>query len=174
MTWKNFLIFIEKKIMADKKWASSVHPKKNKMHDLLGIPEGEDIKNHYSSGEALAKALVAKVGKAEASHMLALPANANSSEDIYDSALHAVKKMDESLEESMRKYIRAILEANLDETDLMANSKKAWEDEKADLKKKISSLSKKIEKGGEKSDIEDIDSVIKDLQSWKSKINKNI
>jgi hypothetical protein len=77
----------EEKIEETEKWAKEVPKHKGKMHDILGIPEGEKVEDHYKSGESLANALVSKVGKKEAAGMLAFAANVDKSKNIFDSAL---------------------------------------------------------------------------------------
>lgn len=72
---------------------SNVEVKKGKMHDVLGIPKDKKVSDIYTSGEELAKDLVAKVGKREATGMLAFVANINSEHDIYDIALSHIKNL---------------------------------------------------------------------------------
>ncbi len=74
-------------------------PSKNKMHQVLGIPDGDKIIDHYSSGSALAKALASKIGKAGASRMLNYAANINKdSNPIFRSAAEAIKSIKESVD----------------------------------------------------------------------------
>jgi len=69
-----------------KKWQKDVKPKKGKMHDLLNVPEGKKISSKYTSGEALAKALLRKVDRKKAAGMINYAANANPEDDIFDKA----------------------------------------------------------------------------------------
>jgi hypothetical protein len=70
------------------KTLSKVQPKEGKMHDILGIPAGEKITDHYTSGKALYDALMSKVGdKKKVKSMLAYAANINSEKDVFDKAL---------------------------------------------------------------------------------------
>jgi len=77
------------------KWVQKVKPKRGKMHDLLNIPEDKTISSKYKSGEALAKALIRALNGDEkkASSMLAFAANADSAENVLDSALSYMKKI---------------------------------------------------------------------------------
>lgn len=72
---------------------SDVNYKKGKMHDILNIPDDKKITDVYTSGKELAKDLVDKVGKKEATGMLAFAANINKEHDIFDIALSAMKNL---------------------------------------------------------------------------------
>jgi hypothetical protein len=76
-------------------WVGKVKPKRGKMHELLNIPEDKTISSKYKSGAALAKALVRALNGDEkkASSMLAFAANADSAENVLDSALSYMKKI---------------------------------------------------------------------------------
>jgi hypothetical protein len=78
------------------KFVQAAKPKKGKMHELLGIPQDEEVKDHFKSGKALAIKLLAAVDgdKKKASSMLAIPANANPSHDIFDEARTYLKNSD--------------------------------------------------------------------------------
>lgn len=88
-----------KKLNESKKLISDVaSPKKNKMHDVLGINKDTKISDVYTSGKKLAEDLVTKVGKKKATGMLAFVANINKEEDIFDRALRALDRVNESEE----------------------------------------------------------------------------
>ena len=73
---------------------SDVKVEGGKMHELLGIPEGETIKDNYTDPVKLAQDLYDKVGdKKEVAGMLAYVANINSEEDIYDKALASLDEI---------------------------------------------------------------------------------
>lgn len=76
-------------------WSDDVDVERGKMHDLLGVPQDEDVEDEYDSGQALADDLVDAVGdEQEASGMIAFAANIDDEENIYDDALDAIKNTD--------------------------------------------------------------------------------
>lgn len=85
-----------------KKTFAKVHPKKGKMHKVLGIPEDKEIKSVYTSGKKLAADLVAKVGKKKAEGMLAFAANVNKADNIFDKALRALKNVNKNVNEAAK------------------------------------------------------------------------
>ena len=80
-----------------KKSIVDVKVKRGKMHELLNIPDSKDISDKYTSGEALAKALIKATGdRAKASRMLAFAANIKGGKkDLFDKALAACKAIGE-------------------------------------------------------------------------------
>jgi len=86
---------MDAQIHESEKWAQDVKPKRGKMHDLLNIPDGKQISQVYTSGQALAKALVRALNGDEkkASSMLAFAANVDKTDNVLDSALHYMKKI---------------------------------------------------------------------------------
>jgi hypothetical protein len=88
MKYNTFKCLIERK---KEKSIIDVKPKKGRMRAILGIPDGDTISDHYTSGRVLAKALVDKVGKKEAAGMLAYVANIDSDDNLFDVALRALK-----------------------------------------------------------------------------------
>jgi hypothetical protein len=94
MDKKLFKIF-EKILTEKKKWLKDIKVKPGKMHRLLGIKENELIKDHYTSGEKLAKDLLKSLNgdKKKASGMLSFAANANKEDDIFDVALRSLKNL---------------------------------------------------------------------------------
>lgn len=68
--------------------------KKGRMHQVLGLDPKEKITDKYSSGEDLAQELVNKVGRKSASGMLAYAANLNPATNVFDKALHSLKRDD--------------------------------------------------------------------------------
>ena len=90
-------LFVEayQQILETDQWVAGVHPKKGKMHQLLGIPDDKEISDVYSSGKSLAQALIkATSDKGKAAHMLAFAANVSSRHDIFDDALSAIKDLE--------------------------------------------------------------------------------
>lgn len=90
-------LFESKKLISD-----TAKPKKNKMHSILGIDKDKKISDIYTSGKKLAEDLVKKVGKKKTSSMLAFVANINKEENIYDKALRALDKIEESIKEGLK------------------------------------------------------------------------
>ena len=90
-----FQTTLENFISEKKKWAAEVKPKKNSMHDILGIDPDQKISSHYKSGKALADALIAKVGRKKAASMINFAANVSSAEDIFDAAQKALSKKED-------------------------------------------------------------------------------
>lgn len=90
------------KVINEEKWSQDVDVEEGKMHKLLNVPEGEDIKDHYTSGEKLAKDLLNAVAQEEgeddakqsATGMIAFAANVNSEDDIYDEALQEIEDLE--------------------------------------------------------------------------------
>lgn len=89
-----FKEFNEKKLITD-----TAKPKPGKMHKALGIPDNKEIQDVYTSGKKLATDLVKAVGKKKATGMIAFVANINPEVNIYDKALKALDKIDESVSE---------------------------------------------------------------------------
>lgn len=85
---QNYTTFINEKM-----WVSDVKPKKNSMKKALGIPEDEQIKDHYTSGKKLAEDLVSKLGKKKAASMINFAANANKEDNIFDVAQKHLKNL---------------------------------------------------------------------------------
>lgn len=77
------------------KWAQDVDVEEGKMHDILGIPQDEDIEDNYDSGEQLAQDLVDAVGKDETSSMINFAANISDEQNIYDDAQDALEDIEE-------------------------------------------------------------------------------
>lgn len=76
------------------KWQQKAKVKRGAMHKALNIPDGDDIKDHYTSGKKLAKDLIDAVGLARASRMINYAANANKDKNsIFDVAQRALKNM---------------------------------------------------------------------------------
>lgn len=92
---KNVLDFESFVMNEAKKTVSKVGIRKGKMHQVLGIPSGEKIEDHYKTGLSLAKALVKalKGDQQKAAGMLAWAANIRKEGDIFDNALAALKKI---------------------------------------------------------------------------------
>lgn len=92
---KNVLNFESFVMNEAKKTVSKVGIRKGKMHQVLGIPSGEKIEDHYKTGLSLAKALVKalKGDQQKAAGMLAWAANIRKEGDIFDNALAALKKI---------------------------------------------------------------------------------
>lgn len=92
---KNVLDFESFVMNEAKKTVSKVGIRKGKMHQVLGIPSGEKIEDHYKTGLSLAKALVKalKGDQRKAAGMLAWAANIRKEGDIFDNALAALKKI---------------------------------------------------------------------------------
>ena len=87
---------VDPKILFEEKekWSKGITVKKGKMKSLLGIKPDEKVSSKYTSGEKLAKALMAKVkDEKEVTGMLAYAANLSSKEDVFDSALSYMKKI---------------------------------------------------------------------------------
>lgn len=78
----------------EKEWSKDVDAEEGKMHEILGIPEDEDIEDHYDSGMALAQDLVDAVGEDEAASMIAFAANVNPEDNIYDDALQELEEIE--------------------------------------------------------------------------------
>ena len=94
---KKFMAILEEKT---EKWTKDVKVKGGKMHKVLGIDPADKISDHYTSGKSLANALTKAVGKSKAAKMLAFAANVKGGkDDIFDKALHAMKKIDEAVED---------------------------------------------------------------------------
>jgi hypothetical protein len=81
----------------------------------------------------------------------------------------------------LRKLVRELAEAELKEFDIlvkkgkkdkMVAKKEDWKEEKKELKKNLSNLLSHIESDNYEEGSEKIDSVIKQLEDWKKKINK--
>ena len=88
-----YLLF--ESLLIEKKWAQDVKVKKGKMHNVLGLDEDESIESKYKTGESLAKALMSKLNnEKEVTGMLAFAANVNSDNNVFDAALHYMKKID--------------------------------------------------------------------------------
>lgn len=91
---------LEESIVEKEKWAKDVKVKKGKMHKLLNIPDDKEVSDVYTSGEKLAKALMAKVkNEKEVTGMLAYPANTNPKDNVFDKALRYMKKIGEDKKE---------------------------------------------------------------------------
>lgn len=73
---------------------SDVPIEKGKMHGVLGLGSDEKITDKYTSGKALAQALIAKVGKEEATGMINWAANINPSENIFDQAQKVLSEIE--------------------------------------------------------------------------------
>lgn len=71
-------------------WSQDVDIEENKMHELLDVPEDEQIKEQMSSTQ-VAQQLVDAVGQSEAASMLAIPANLGNDE-FYQEALDYVEE----------------------------------------------------------------------------------
>ncbi len=93
MAIKKFNTFLN-----EKKWAKDVHPKKGKMHDVLGIPEDKKISDVYTSGKELAEDLVKKVGKKKAASMIDFVANVSNDEPIFKTAQKELSEIKENLQ----------------------------------------------------------------------------
>jgi len=64
------------------------------MHKLLNIPDDKEVSDVYTSGEKLAKDLMAKVkDEKEVTGMLAFAANIDKTDNVFDSALSYMKKI---------------------------------------------------------------------------------
>lgn len=76
------------------KTISRVHIKPGKMHQLLGIPDNEQIQDHFNNGKHLAMALVKALGgdQRKAAGMLAWVANIQKGHNIFDEALSSLKE----------------------------------------------------------------------------------
>ena len=77
------------------KWAQDVDVKKGKMHRLLNVPSDKKIIDVYKSGKKLAQDLLNAVNgdKKKASSMLAFAANVDPTNNVLDTALHAIKTL---------------------------------------------------------------------------------
>jgi hypothetical protein len=110
-----------RKALHEQEDLSDVDAEEGKMHDLLGVPQDQDISDEYDSGEQLARDLVdATEDEKEASGMIAYAANINSEENIFDDALDAIGEIDfeESKNESVvREAIREAISEILTEDD---------------------------------------------------------
>jgi len=82
-------------IIEETQWLKDIKIKSGKMTRLLNIPNGKKIIDVYTSGEKLAKDLVKAVGgnKKKAAGMLAIPANANPENNVFDVALKSIHKV---------------------------------------------------------------------------------
>ncbi len=89
---KEFKEFNEKKQITD-----TAKPKPGKMHKVLGIADDKDIVDVYTSGKKLATDLVKAVGKKKAASMITFVANINPEVNVYDKALKALDKIEESV-----------------------------------------------------------------------------
>ena len=91
---------IKSMLTEEKKWAGKVKVKKGKMHKLLNIPDDKKVTDVYTSGEKLAKALMAKVkDEKEVTGMLAFAANVDKTDNVLDKALRYMKKIGEDKKE---------------------------------------------------------------------------
>ena len=81
-----------------------------------------------------------------------------------------------AIREMVREMIDDIIKnhGQIKETDLVANTKKDWEQTKSDLKTTVAELIKNLEADDYKEGLGLIDKAIGDLKNWKTKINKNI
>ncbi len=81
-----------------------------------------------------------------------------------------------AIREMVREMIDDIIKnhGQIKETDLVANTKKNWEQTKTDLKDTVAELIKNLEADDYKEGLDLIDKAIGDLKNWKIKINKNI
>lgn len=86
----NVLSFDIFSINEEDKWAQEAKPKEGKMHKILGIDPDKKITDVYTSGKELAKDLLSKVDKKEASGMLAFAANIDKEHNIFDVALSSL------------------------------------------------------------------------------------
>lgn len=79
----------------EKDWVSKVKREAGHMKEVLGIPEDEDIVDHYKDHRQLVRDLLKKVSYKEAVGMLAFAANVNTEHNIYDRALKYIKELKE-------------------------------------------------------------------------------
>lgn len=96
MNFKEYLA--ENSVISEKeKWAQDVDVKQGKMGQLLGLKKGEKVTDKYSSGEALANALLKANGgdRKKTASMLAFAANVDKTNNVLDAALKYMKKSDE-------------------------------------------------------------------------------
>ncbi len=77
----------------EKDWVSKVKREAGHMKEVLGIPEDEDIVDHYKDHRKLVRDLLKKVSYKEAVGMLAFAANVNPEHNIYDQALKYIKEL---------------------------------------------------------------------------------
>lgn len=83
------------KLSEQEKWSQDVDVDEGGMHDALGIPQDEDINDHYTSGEQLARDLIDAVGREEAAGMINFAANVNPDYNLYDRAQNALNRIEE-------------------------------------------------------------------------------
>lgn len=88
-------IAVQQELVREQEWSQDVDVERGKMHDLLDIPQDQDIEDEYDDGQELADDLVDATGdEQEASGMIAFAANINDEDNIYDDALDAIKNTD--------------------------------------------------------------------------------
>lgn len=104
-----------------------VDAEEGKMHDLLGVPEDQNISDEYDSGEELARDLVdATEDEQEASGMIAYAANIDPEDNVFDDALEAIGEIDfeesSNVRSAVRQAIREILTEDGDDYQEFVNS----------------------------------------------------
>jgi len=89
-------------ILTEKKWAKKAAKtvKKGKMHEVLGIKDGETISSKYKSGESLGTALSRKVGKEKAIKMLNFAGNIGGGNRLFKAAVNHLKESASLISES--------------------------------------------------------------------------
>jgi len=101
------------KLILENEELSDVDVEEGKMHDLLGVPQDQNISDEYDDGEQLARDLVDATGdEAEASSMISYAANIDSEDNIFDDALDAIDSIDfeeNRIREAVRGAIRNVL-----------------------------------------------------------------
>lgn len=98
---------------------SDVDVEEGKMHDLLDVPQDENISDKYDDGEQLARDLVDATGdEQEASSMIAYAANIDPEDNIFDDALDAFNEIDFEEQVKIREAVRSAIRNVLrEETD---------------------------------------------------------
>lgn len=74
----------------------------------------------------------------------------------------------------LRKVVREIIDKKISEYDALVNKEKEWEQAKEDLKSDMQDLLSNIEKDNYQQSVDQIDNVIKQLNGWKKKIEKQL